>query len=374
MKNVYTIAMLYLLINTSLLSSQNLAVYVSDAANFNSGPYQIAKFDVTGNYEGALIRVEDGLVWPQDIIFLDSEEAVLISNLSAAGIISKHNWSNGDLIENFAEGLGGPTRMKIGPDGLLYVLQWSNTINKVLRYNLNGTFVDEFTSIGVSQSIGIDWDSNGDLYVSSYGGNSIRKFDGTTGDDLGLFINSGLQGPTNIWFEADGNLIVFNYNSGIVKRFDATGTLLADLITGVNGCEGFAFFPNGDLLMGVGSDGSIRRYDSNFNFIENFVDPGILLTPNAIVIRDDIPLSVPEKKISHIFVTPTIGNRFLINSLAIQSFETLEVYNNSGALVDTIVLSETTQWDASKNAEGIYFIVARQGTDKATQKIIVKKK
>lgn len=374
MKNVYTIAMLYLLINTSLLSSQNLAVYVSDAANFNSGPYQIAKFDVTGNYEGALIRVEDGLVWPQDIIFLDSEEAVLISNLSAAGIISKHNWSNGDLIENFAEGLGGPTRMKIGPDGLLYVLQWSNTINKVLRYNLNGTFVDEFTSIGVSQSIGIDWDSNGDLYVSSYGGNSIRKFDGTTGDDLGLFINSGLQGPTNIWFEADGDLIVFNYNSGIVKRFDATGTLLADLITGVNGCEGFAFFPNGDLLMGVGSDGSIRRYDSNFNFIENFVDPGILLTPNAIVIRDDIPLSVPEKKISHIFVTPTIGNRFLINSLAIQSFETLEVYNNSGALVDTIVLSETTQWDASKNAEGIYFIVARQGTDKATQKIIVKKK
>ncbi|MBZ0328047.1 MAG: T9SS type A sorting domain-containing protein [Altibacter sp.] len=374
MKNVYTIAMLYLLISTSLLSSQNLAVYVSDAANFNSGPYQIAKFDASGNYEGALIRVEDGLVWPQDIIFLDSEEAVLISNLSAAGIISKHNWSNGDLIENFAEGLGGPTRMKIGPDGLLYVLQWSNTINKVLRYNLNGTFVDEFTSVGVSQSIGIDWDSNGDLYVSSYGGNSIRKFDGTTGDDLGLFISSGLQGPTNIWFEADGNLIVFNYNSGIVKRFDATGTLLADLITGVNGCEGFAFFPNGDLLMGVGSDGSIRRYDSNFNFIENFVDPGILLTPNAIVIRDDIPLSVPEKKISHIFVTPTIGNRFLINSLAVQSFETLEVYNNSGTLVDTIVLSDSTEWDASKNAEGIYFIVARQGTDRATQKIIVKKK
>jgi WD40 repeat protein len=374
MKNAYTITLLCLLICTSFLSSQNLAVYVSDAANFNSGPYQIAKFDESGTYEGALIRVEDGLVWPQDIIFLDSEEAVLISNLGAAGIISKHNWSSGDLIENFAEGLGGPTRMKIGPDGLLYVLQWSNTNNKVLRYNLNGTFVDEFTSVGVAQSIGIDWDSNGDLYVSSYGGSSIRKFDGTTGDDLGLFISSGIQGPTNIWFEADGSLIVLNYNSGIVKRFDDTGTFIEDLVTGVNGCEGFDFFPNGDILIGVGSDGSVRRYDSNFNFIENFVDPGILLTPNAIVIRDDIPLSVPEKKINTVFVTPTIGNEFVINNSATQDYEALAIYNATGEFIEHIDLKETTLWNASKYAEGIYFIVATEGNIKATQKIMIKKK
>ncbi len=374
MKKINTFVTIGIFLITSILYAQNLAVYVSDAGGFSNGPWQIAKFDENGNFLGQLIRTEDGLVWPQDIIFLDSEEAVLISNLSTDGIISKHDWDDGDFIENFAEGLGGPTRMKVGPDGLLYVLQWSNTNNKVLRYDLDGTFIDEFTAVGVPQSIGIDWDSAGDLYVSSYNGSSIRKFDGTNGDDLGLFIDSGLQGPTNIWFEANGNLIVFNYNSGIVKRFDATGNFVEDLITGVNGCEGFAFFPNGDILIGVGSDGSVRRYDSDFNFIENFVDPGILDTPNAIVIRDDIPLSVTENGLSTVFVTPTIGNKFVINRLATTFFEALEVYNTSGTLVETITLKETTVWDASKYAEGMYFIVAKQNSSKVTQKIIVKKK
>ncbi len=155
---------------TTVLFAQDLAVYVSDAANFNTDPWQIAKFTENGDLDGTLIDAAHGIVWPQDIIFLDSEEAVLISNLGSAGTISKHHWATGDFIENFAEGLGGPTRMKIGPDGLLYVLQWSNTNNKVLRYELDGTFVGEFTDVGVIQSIGIDWDAAEDLYISSYGG------------------------------------------------------------------------------------------------------------------------------------------------------------------------------------------------------------
>ena len=40
----------------------------------------------------------------------------------------------GAYIEDFATVSGGPTRMKYGPDGKIYVLQWSNTINKVLRF------------------------------------------------------------------------------------------------------------------------------------------------------------------------------------------------------------------------------------------------
>lgn len=366
--------LVFLLIILSIsLNAQNLAVYVSDAANFNSGPYQIAKFDETGNYEGALITAEDGIVWPQDIVFLDSEEAVLISNLAAAGVISKHHWATGNFEENFAEGLGGPTRMKVGPDGLLYVLQWSNTVNKVLRYELDGTFVDEFSEIGIGQSIGIDWDASGDLYISSYGNNLVQKFNGTTGADLGPFINSGLSGPTNIFFEDDGNLIVFNYNTGVIKRFDPAGNFLADLITGVNGCEGFDFFPNGDILIGVGSDGSVRRYDSDYNFIENFVEPGILLTPNAIVIRDDIPLSVPEQSLNTIFVTPTVGTQFRITSEAAEQYQSIQVFDSVGKLLQTIKLEDNLIWDASSYSEGIYFIIASENGQKSTQKVVVKK-
>lgn len=374
MKRLRHIATLLLLLITAGISAQNMAVYVSDAGNFSSGPWQIAKFDENGSFEGALMNNDDGIVWPQDIIFLDSEEAVLISNLSTAGIISKHEWDTGNFIENFAEGLGGPTRMKIGPDDKLYVLQWSNTNNKVLRYELDGTFIDEFSEVGVVQSIGIDWDSNGDFYVSSYSGSTIRKFNGTNGADMGDFISTGLQGPTNIFFEPGGDLIVFNYNSGIIKRFDSDGNFVEDLITGVNGCEGFAFFPNGDLLIGVGSDGSVRRYDSSYNFIENFVEPGVVLTPNAIVIRDDIPLSIRENTLEIVMVTPTIGTSFQLSDQALTAFDTFYVHNSQGKLIATIKSGDGRIWNASHLNEGIYFLTASKDGQRSVQKIVVKAK
>jgi len=374
MKNLTSLALICFVLISGFALAQPLAVYVSDAGNFNTGPWQIAKFDQNGNFEGALMNTDDDIVWPQDIIFLDNEDAVLISNLGPAGNISKHSWSSGDFIEDFADGLGGPTRMKVGPDGLLYVLQWSNSVNKVRRYDLDGTFIDEFTSVGVPQSIGIDWDAAGDLYVSSYGTSVVRKFNGTTGMDEGLFINSGLNGPTNIFFEASGDMIVFDYNSGIIKRFDSAGNFVEDLITGLLGPEGFAFFPNGDILIGNGGNGAIKRYDSSYNFLGNFVEPGILLTPNAIVIRDDVPLSVPVNELNAFFVTPTIGSNFRFNTKVTDAYEKLGVYDTIGKLVETVKIAENSVWDASRLREGTYFLVAVKDGKKASQKIIISKK
>ena len=85
---------------------------------------------------------------------------------------------------------------------------------------MNGSFVDEFTSTGVNTRIGLDWDTSGNLYVSSYNGKFVQKFN-TSGEDLGKFISSNLPGPTNIWFNTAGDLLVNDYNGGAVKRFDS---------------------------------------------------------------------------------------------------------------------------------------------------------
>ena len=199
---LHVISFLLLTLN---LVGQTTEIYVSDAGNFNNPPWQILKFDENG--ENPEVFIDSNLAWPQDIIFLDDQGLVLISNLNT-NQITKYNLASGGYLGNFAAGISGPTRMKIGDDSLLYVLQWSGD-GKVRRYQLNGTFVDDFTSVGVSQSIGVDWDSTGNLYVSSFNGNNVRKFD-SNGNDMGLFINSNLQGPTNIWFDDNGDLLVLN--------------------------------------------------------------------------------------------------------------------------------------------------------------------
>ena len=51
---------------------------------------------------------------------------------------------------------------------------------------------------------------------------TVRKFD-TNGVDQGLFINSGLSGPTNIWFDSNGDMLVADWSGGAVRRFDSNG-------------------------------------------------------------------------------------------------------------------------------------------------------
>ncbi len=259
-------------------------IYVSDAAQFATGPWKIVRYDENG--QNAMTFIDDDLAWPQDILFLEDQGQVLISNLSS-NKINRYDASTGNLIGSFATGISGPTRMKIGADNLLYVLQWEGN-GLVRRYQLDGTFVDQFTSVGVSRSIGLDWDSDGNLYVSSFEDASIRKFD-ANGDDLGLFISSGIQGPTNIWFDANGNLLVNDWTGNKVVRFDSDGNFIGDVVTsGLNQPEGVDFFPNGDFLIGSGGTSEVKLYDRSGTFIKNLVSAGEggLVRPNAVRIRE----------------------------------------------------------------------------------------
>ena len=46
-------------------------IYVSDAGNFNKPPWQILKYDENGQNSKVFISEDQGLDWPQDIVFLE---------------------------------------------------------------------------------------------------------------------------------------------------------------------------------------------------------------------------------------------------------------------------------------------------------------
>jgi hypothetical protein len=381
-KKMFSLFALFVLLFTSNGFSQDIEIYVSDAGNFSSPPWKILKFDENG--ENPETFIDTVLAWPQDILFLEDQQVVLISNLNT-GRITKYNSTTGDFIGDFATGIGGPTRMKIGADSLLYVLQWTGN-GKVKRYQLDGTFVDEFTSVGVAQSIGIDWDDDGNLFVSSYGGASVKKFD-TSGTDLGIFVNSNLAGPTNIWFDDNGDLLVIDYNGTAVKRFDSNGIFLNNFITGLSQAEGVDFFPNGNILIGNGATSSVKMFDSNGNYIEDFIPSGSggLITPNAVVIREVNPSSVSgDENSSNLnnFVleqnypnpfNPTTNIRFRI---ADRGFTTLNVYNILGNEIAILVSEELPAgeheiiFDASSLPSGIYFYQLKAGSFIQTNKMV----
>jgi sugar lactone lactonase YvrE len=338
------------------LCGQNLKMYISDAGNFNLPPWKILKFDADGS--NGEIFISDHLAWPQDILFLDNENTVLISNFNTGEIV-RFDAITGDYKDVFAGGLGQPTRMKFGPGGFLYVLQWSGT-GTVRRYLANGEFVDNFTSVKVPRSIGFDWDQEGNLYVSSYDG-FVQKFS-PAGADMGKFISTNLAGPTNIWFDQDGNLLVMDYNGALVKRFDSTGTFDKNFISGVSQCEGVDFLPNGNILIGVGATASVRMYTSEGALIKTIVPTGTLglKQPNAVVLHEEVttgtsfvPSPYKEMNIVHPSIGTdfqlTTGNEYLPNAK-------LEVVNASGIKVAHFNLADSPTIDASGLPDGIYVI------------------
>jgi sugar lactone lactonase YvrE len=385
MKKLFLLLISLTLIISSNIFSQNLEIYVSDARNFSSGPWQILKFDENG--ENPEVFIDDQLAWPQDILFLENQQVVLISNLNT-GRITKHNSTTGAYIDDFATGISGPTRMKIGSDSLLYILQWQGN-GKVLRYQLDGTFVDEFTSMGVPQSIGLDWDSDGNLYVSSYTGDLVRKFD-TNGNDLGLFVNSNLLGPTNIWFDDGGDLLISDYNGTAVKRFDSSGNYINDFLTGLSQSEGVDFFPNGDILIGNGATSSVKLFDSSGNYIEDLIPSGAgnLLTPNAVVIRETGVVSVSEDKnnfddysfvLEQNYPNPFNPTTKITYSVAQENQVVLKVYNLLGKEVATLVNEKKTpgfyelNFGGEKLPSGIYVYRLEAGSFSSSKKMILLK-
>ncbi|NQV52607.1 MAG: hypothetical protein HQ500_05455 [Flavobacteriales bacterium] len=356
MKHIIQSFSLLLLFSSSLrLGAQETFIYVSDAGNWNNPPWQILKYDIEGNFEGVFIDQE--MAWPQDILFLDS--TVLISNLNS-GKINAHDIYSGDFIESFATDIAGPTRMKIGSDSLLYVLQWSGD-GKVKRYDQEGNFVDDFTSIGINQGIGLDWDAQGNLYVSSYGQDHVQRFD-TNGVWIDTFIDSALVGPTNIWFAEDGTLFVSDYDGGSIQHFDANGAFLSSHIGGLNQAEGVDFMENGDLLIGNGGTGAVKQFSADGTFIGDLIPSSLggLLRPNAVVLHDEhidtllhtLPLAKPSARIF-----PTNGNQFSIDGRH-QYIERIQVWDANGKLFEEHTSpSSAIVWNAQEATTGVYFIV-----------------
>ena len=380
---ILALSVLLLSINTF---GQDLEIYVSDAGNFSNPPWKILKFDENG--ENPEIFIDTVLAWPQDIVFLEDQQVVLISNLSS-GRITKYNSSTGDYIGNFATGIAGPTRMKIGADSLLYVLQWSGN-GKVRRYQLNGTFVDEFTSVGVPQSIGLDWDSNGNLYVSSYSGDNVRKF-GLNGNDLGLFVTSNLAGPTNIWFNDNGDLLVSDYDGTAVKRFNSNGVFQNNFATGLSQSEGVDFFPNGNILIGNGATHSVKMYDSNGVYIEEFIPNGSggLMTPNAVVIRKSNPVSVDDESsinnfdfnLNQNYPNPFNPSTKISWQSPVADWQTLKIFDVLGREVETLVdefrdagfnyiLYDVNSSSKGGLPSGVYFYQLKAGSYTQTNKMV----
>jgi hypothetical protein len=215
------------------------------------------------------------------------------------GKVTKYDASTGAFLGVIVGPLADyrPRGATIGPDGLLYLSvlnDFSDSDSKILRYDLDGNFVDEFVGagsrtdgkLGYPDGLGVAsplrFGRDGNLYLIANSGivDEIISFDGETGEYLGPVVNS-IVSPTEFVFGEDGLLYVSvsaqNPIPSSIQRFDvATGQRVDVFVPSGSGGllvpRSLAFGSDGNLYAG-GSTKQILRFNGETGaFLDVFAD------------------------------------------------------------------------------------------------------
>jgi streptogramin lyase len=134
---------------------------------------------------------------------------------------------------------------------------------------------------GLNQPFGLIHHPDGDLLVASYGTDSVRRYDGETGEFVGTFAaGHGLEQPRNIVYGPDGNLYVTSANHSVIRYDGTTGDFIDVFVSpragGLDDPYGLEFGSDGALYVASGATSSILRYDGRTGvFRDTFVASGV---------------------------------------------------------------------------------------------------
>lgn len=170
--------------------------------------------------------------------------------------------------------------------------------NSILRFNqTSGAFLSTFVTAGsggLSQPVGMRLGPDGSLYVSSFGTNQILKYDGKTGAYQGVFASGpSLSMPADLRFGPDGSLYVANFGDTTVTRYDGTTGVLIDTYTGPDLAQPTSVLFDGMGRLFVSSFGTDRilRFDASSSSFVPFASSGVL-GPSGMAIGPDANLYV----------------------------------------------------------------------------------
>lgn len=264
----------------------------------------VLKYDgTTGAYISAFVTPgSGGLTQPSGLVFTFDNSALLVSSRDT-GRIFKYSAATGAFQGVFVDtGLVSiPEAMTLDALGRLYVTD-SGT-DEVHRFNgTTGQDLGVFVvagSGGLNGARGLAFGPDGNLYVASFNTNQVLKYRATNGQSLGVFATSGtglnaIDGPTAIAFGRDGNLYVSSFNNDRVLRYNGLTGAFRDAVArpgqgGLDGPAGLAFNSGGNLLVVSRNTSRVLGFDTGLGRdFGSFIDAaGNLNVPTGMTISRD---------------------------------------------------------------------------------------
>lgn len=135
---------------------------------------------------------------------------------------------------------------------------------KVQHYDSSLNLIETLnTGAGSVYTTGMAFDSSSNLYVTTFNGGTVAKFNAVDGSSAGNFTSGLSSNPESILFDASGNAYVGSANGdGDIRKYDSAGNLL----TQYNVATG----PRGSDWIDLGADQTTMFYTSEGRQIKRF--------------------------------------------------------------------------------------------------------
>lgn len=175
----------------------------------------------------------------------------------------------------------------------------SRNTNSVKRFDgATGEFVDDFIGPeagGLRTTQEILLAPNGDLIVSGLGNQQILSYDYRTGGSKGAFTSGySLREPTKMTWGPDGNLYVSQWGDSrhTVAVFGSNGAFIREATPSIPDPMQHAWDTDGSLLVVYWGTKDVRRFDADGNQLEIFISDSRLEGPVNLRWDDDQNLHV----------------------------------------------------------------------------------
>jgi WD40 repeat protein len=182
---------------------------------------------------------------------------VLVS--SWEGKIQRYREGTNTLLGDFATGLDSNHGLAYGPDGRVYVTEY--TSKRIRRFNADGTGATILVPSIPETPFDLTLDSAGNLYVTT-GGSVLYKY-GPDGSARGTIGSGWLSGAVQAAIGPDGYVYVCNNGFQNVVRMRPDGSDPGVVVSAAPDAFGLDIAANGDLYISSPANNMIYRWRSS---------------------------------------------------------------------------------------------------------------
>ncbi len=178
--------------------------------------------------------------------------------------------AQGGTVTNYTgTGISDPAEIATGSDGALWFTNSGN--NSIGRITTTGT-VTNYTGTGISTPNGVTPGPDGALWFTNIGNNSIGRI--TTTGTVTNYGDATIGEPADIATGPDGALWFTNFNNNSIGRITTTGTVTNYTGAGISNPDGITAGPDGALWFTNRGNSSIGRITTT-GTVTNYTGTGI---------------------------------------------------------------------------------------------------